>query len=499
MSMNRLACVYFEGNDSKIALFDCEGGKLTLLKAESLDTSLAFAEQDFAAVGTSGSGGQQATYTYNVVSDDTSTLNNTLLQKLAEFFRGEDLGKLRVLPILTEPAIYFQKVNEKKDFSLTQANSNGKIATVVDFVDACDNTKFAVYPSGKSSYLQILDSLAAMHSRRVLRIPAVKSAEISLSSYIARKRRFSEDESTLVLYVGKEYSKLTFLRGNKLLHIGSTLSVGKNSFDAHNVIVRKILLAMDHVSVSNLKNIVLCGEDNSDDLVSAIREAYPGIDVSVQRCEAVEVQTNVGGGDAFIVPVAVAEEYLAESAKKLTGINLLPQYIREEQKPIQLGWQGYLLIVLVFLSTAFFSMRISSHAARIQAKDQEIIRIAAILEQNRDMLNTIKSYEARIQNVDKTKAVLNRLSNGTGIVSAQLEKLSTYTAGNGNVWISQITMDQSKNLKVAGYAFSRMSTKELSDSYDGALLQHMTYDPLRNLRTFKFLVEQAGVSSEKKK
>jgi hypothetical protein len=40
--MSEIVCIYFEGSDSKIALFRKENGNLKLLKAESIDTSLAF-------------------------------------------------------------------------------------------------------------------------------------------------------------------------------------------------------------------------------------------------------------------------------------------------------------------------------------------------------------------------------------------------------------------------------------------------------------------------
>jgi hypothetical protein len=197
--------------------------------------------------------------------------------------------------------------------------------------------------------------------------------------------------------------------------------------------------------------------------------------------------------------VAVAEEYLAELDKKLKGIDLLPQYVREEQKFIQLGWQGYVVIAFIMLSTAFFSMQISSNAAFIRSNKDEISRIKVILAQNGELMNKIRSYEARIQNVDQTKAVLSQLSAGTGVLSAQIKKLSAFTSNKDNLWISQITIDQSKTLKLAGYTFSRTAVKDLADSYDNSLLQNITFDPLKNSRAFKFSIEQTGVGDEKKK
>lgn len=84
--MSKVACIYFEGNDSKIALFQKVNKELILLKGESLDTSLAFADQKTVVVGKTG-GGQslKEVYNYDFVNEDAA-FNKTYLQKLNEFF-----------------------------------------------------------------------------------------------------------------------------------------------------------------------------------------------------------------------------------------------------------------------------------------------------------------------------------------------------------------------------------------------------------------------------
>lgn len=502
--MNRIACIYFEGNESKAALFGKEGDKLTLIKAESLDTSLAFSENK-AVVGKSNGNKTNEMYNYNFASNESAAFNRTYLQKLGEFFLGEDLAKYKFIPILTEPAIYFQKVSNEKEFAGINVNNNGRIETTIDFVTMYDNTKLAIYPSGKSNYLEAIDALARMNNRRFFKIPTVKSAEISLASYVTRKRTFNEKETSLILYIGKEYSKLIFIKGNKLFHIGSTLSVGKNSFNAHNVIVSKILLEMEHGAISNIDNIIVCGEDNSDDLMSIISETYPQASVSIQGLESVEIGNidSFSTENSFIIPAAVAEEYYAELEKKLSGINLLPNYIREEQKLINLGWKGILAFLLIIFSASFFSYKTFSNFTELSSRDKEIAKIQLIQAQNQATVNTIKSHENKINNVDRTKAVLNQLSGGTGILSNQLRKLSNFTNYRRNIWMSGVNMDVNKNLKLSGFTFSRPMVKELSDMYNGSVLQNIVYEPLRDMRSFKYTVDAGnllgGLNSEKEK
>lgn len=504
--MNKIACIFFEGSDSKVTIFEQENNTLKLLKAESIDTSLAFSDQkNLATAKSSGGDGKKDAIQYNFVTDESTTFSRTFLQKLNEFFLGEDVSKLKFIPILSEPAVYFQKINDEKDLASLNINAKGKIETTIDYVDLYDNTKLAIYSSGQSNYLQAIDSLAKMNNRRFFKIPAVKSAEISLASYVARVRNFNETETSLILYVGKEYSKLIFLKGNKILHIGSTLSVGRNSFNAHNVIVSKILLEMEHGSLSNIDNIVVCGEDDSEDLLSIMREAYPKTQVLPQKLKSVEIISvdSFSNEASFIIPIAVAEEYFAELNKKYAGINLLPNYIKEEQTLIHLDWKGYLTILLIIISTIFFGVRIQYNNRELAAKNEEIRRIRLIQAQNKEITAKIQSYENKIRNVDQTKAVLDQLSSGTEVISNQMKKLAEFTDEKKNLWISQVKMDVNKNMKINGYTFVRPVVKELSDSYKGSILQNIIYDPLRDFRSFKFEIDAGnlvgGVRNEKKK
>jgi hypothetical protein len=90
--MFRIACIYFEGNENKVALFSKEEGKLKLLKAESIDTSLAFKENK-SAVGKSNGNKSKEAIKYDFVSDESAGFNKKYLEKLSTFFLGEDLSK----------------------------------------------------------------------------------------------------------------------------------------------------------------------------------------------------------------------------------------------------------------------------------------------------------------------------------------------------------------------------------------------------------------------
>ena len=138
--MSSVACIYFEGNDSKIALFTKENGVLKLVKGESLDTSLAFTESKADKKSKSLSSNSEI-FGIEMISEDVNTFNRSYLQKLNEFFVGEDISKCKFIPVLTEPGIYYQKIRESKDLANLNIRPNGKIDKTIDFVDLADGNK----------------------------------------------------------------------------------------------------------------------------------------------------------------------------------------------------------------------------------------------------------------------------------------------------------------------------------------------------------------------
>jgi len=497
--MKKVACIYFEGNDSKIALFQKVKNELILIKGESMDTTLAFADQKTTVVGKSNGGNSpKEVYNYDFVTED-STFNKTYMKKLNEFFIGEDLSQISFIPILSEPAVYFQKVHDEKELASLKVsnNGNGKIENTIGFVNLFDNSKLAVYSSGKSNYLQTIDALARFNNRKFLKIPSVKSAEISLASYVIKKKKFKENDVSLILYVGKEYSKLIFLKGNRLYSVGATVSAGRNSFNAHNVIASKILFEMENGLITNIDNIIVCGEDNSDTLIAVIKEAYPSADIKIQNIESIEIRDldSFSTTSSFIVPVAVAQEYFDELENKTTGLNLLPRYIREEQKLISLQWHGYLMILLILLSSGYFVTKIYTNAQELAANNTEIKNFTVLEDQNRAALDKLKSYENKIANVDQTKLALNQLSSGIGLFSTQLKKIANFVDQDKILWISKIAMDDQRDVGISGYTFSRRRVKDLSDIYNNSTLENIIFDPLRETRAFKFKID-AGIIPE---
>jgi len=146
-------------------------------------------------------------------------------------------------------------------------------------------------------------------------------------------------------------------------------------------------------------------------------------------------------------------------------------------------------MILIFASAFFFSYKYVANQQRMKEVDSEIGRIHLIQQQNRETVNKIKSFENKIQNADKTRNTLAQLSSGTGILSTNVKKIADFVGRRRNLWISDINLSAAKELKITGYTLFRPLARQLNDSYKSAILNNVTYELLRDYKSFKFLID----------
>lgn len=496
--MKKLACLYFEGNDSKIVLFSKEKNNFKLLKAKSIESSQAFSIKKSSS--TSGSG-DDLLY-YDTLSEEALAYNNSYLQKLNGFFAGENLKDYEFIPILTEPGVYFQKIQSEKDLASLSVSSKGKGKDknkTLSFIEMSDNSKLAVYPSGQVNYLQALDSLAKLNGMRFLKISKVKCAEISLVNYVARKNKVKQNAVSLIIYFGKEYTKLLFMKGDKLIHLGATLSVGKNNAKINNVVLSKILFEREHALIDLPDNIFIYGETISDEFMPRLQAAYP-LSLIKQFPEDQYVdypsdRKDKSSWSSFSVPMAVANEYFEELNNKASGIDLLPPYIREQQKSFQLAWHGSTLLIALFAAVMFLTFQIFLNEFKLKNMDSEINSLIQVKKQNQEIVDKIANLNSKIDNSAQTKLFLDQISSGTGVWVENMEKLSDFTNNRRNLWIQNIKIDKTNPMIISGFSTSRWVLPELKRTYNSSSLEFIHYEPMRDRNTYEFNLKMSSSKS----
>lgn len=500
--MKPLVCVYCEGADTKLAVITKENQKLKIVKAESINVLQPAVEIEEGVSGLSVEGDE---LNLDSFKGNDLQLENSMgaasIGNINEVLHGVNLTKSLFVPALTEPSIYYHiyeggekvksakvaqdiidDIQESKNVSVDKEN--------LGYIELADKSILSVFLGGEVSCINMINSLARFNGKRNYKIPSVKSAEISLAYYVAKRKKFFPDDNSLIVYIGKEYSKLIFLHGRKLKHIGSTLDIGTLNLHTYDVYFSKILLEMENGGISSLDNIIVCGEDDSENLILSFYGTFPEANVSRLDFDdldltALEPETREKFS-SFSVPVAVANDYFDELSKQHQGINLLPKYVKEEQKFFQFGWHGYAMLPVLFGATLLLTVQVLNNQQEINHLDDQIAKQTILQNQNQKVLDQISDLQGKISSFDQTQAILDSAAVGTDVWNKMLVKISDFFAKKKDIWLTKLAAENQNQISLEGYALSRYVLTDFAYSIKSAMLKTITYEQLRDANTYKF-------------
>ena len=500
--MKNIIFTYCEGNDTKIAVVTKDKDKIKVLKADTFEvvqpamdmedaiTGLRIEGEDLSFVGDSGNKSS---------AERQAALSSVSL--MGDSLKEFNLKKSFFVPALTEPAIYyhlFEGSKVAKSSKLTQEIINdiqdSKNVSIdkenLGYVELSDKSLLAVFLSGEVACIKLINSLARYNGKRYYKIPSVKSAEISLAYYIAKRKKFFPDDQSLVVYIGKEYSKLIFLHGRKLKHIGSTLDIGTLNLHTYDVYFSKILLEMENGGITSLDNIIVCGEDDSENLILSFYGTFPEANVTRLEFDDLDLSSldshTKEKFSSFSIPAAVAIDYFDDIEEIHKGINLLPRYVKEEQKAFQFAWHGFAMLPLLFFATFYITLKVLSNNNEITKLDEKISEQNILLRQNQATLSKISELETKISSFSQTQAILDSASVGTEVWSIALEHLSEFFQKNKDIWVTKLTNEGGGNIVLDGYALNRRVLTTLAFSIKSAELKSVNYEAIRDKSAYKF-------------
>ncbi|MEW6653255.1 MAG: hypothetical protein AB1394_07270, partial [Bacteroidota bacterium] len=308
--MKPIVCLYCEGTDAKIAVLLKDKTGVKILRTVSLTMSrvtqssaghgrtTALAEIEKQAMGgiTSDDLGFDALDAADGISPHRKFEDTSDVALFNSALSGLKVTKMDYIPIVTEPIVNYHhyegapESNKKKLIQAVIADiKTAKGITVepdlIDVISTNDNSVLGLFLEGDIHCVGLVNQLANLNNKRFLKIPSIKSAELALSYYVSKSTKFFPEDFSLIVYIGKEYSKLIFLEGQKLKHIGSTLDIGTKNLHTYDVYFSKILLEMENGAIPKLDNIIICGEDRSENLILSFFGTFPEANVTELKFE----------------------------------------------------------------------------------------------------------------------------------------------------------------------------------------------------------------------
>lgn len=503
--MKYLVFIYCEGTESKFAVATKENDKIkivhtfgvTLSASTAAKKDLSNKEINFDSLDGEGLNLDKiegADISMNIEKETDLVL---ISKGLARF----KLSNCTFIPIITDPTTNFHVFdgnseldkNKLLDIIIQDLYKSKNISVTkdrIDFVTLNDKSNLAIFAEGSIPCADLVNSLAELEGKRYYIIGTIKNAEVALANYVSHTVKFFPEDYSLIIHIGKEASKLIFLEGQSLKHIGTTLDIGTKNLHTYDVYFSKILLEMENGGIPRLDNVILCGDDRSENIVLSFYGTFPEanvIELKFDNFDFAEIsEEDKENISSFSVPAAAAYEYYAEQKKEFFGINILPTEIKENQKFLQFGWHSYLMLVLFFFAAFGITVLSLSNVSEMDKLDLEIQRLSDMKKRNEEILSQMTPLQDKIANFDNTQAVLDSATVGTEVWGNSIQKIADFIERRRDFWVSHLDAKDISNITLKGYALSRKSLTEFSRYSHASILNNVMYEPLREKAAFSY-------------
>jgi len=500
--MKPITLVFCEGTEAKLAVIERDkNGIISVLGVSSSFIQKPTSKIDSIPILPTNEPGiefEESTFESVAVENDES---NVKVISLATALIQSGKKKTEFIPILTEPNliyhIYEGDIYERKQDNLDtlrQEVLKSRNITVqkgsIDYVEMADDRLLATVIDGPVECLPLIKAVSNYVSKDQPKINVIKSAEISLAHYVLKIKNFKSDEYSIIVYVGKEYSKLIFLKDGQITHIGSTLDVGTTNIHTYDVYFSKILLEMETGNIPVINNIVVCGEDISENLVLSFYGTFPDAEISRLEFGSFNLsllnETDKALISSYSIPLAAAVDFYDNLDKKYEGINLLPKQILEERKFFQFSWHSIAILPLLFLVTVYSTVKILERRNEIELVSKQIIEKEEIIRKNQTIIEQIQLLESRIGSFGVITSKLDTLAVGRGLLTTVANKIADFAESKKNLWLTKIVWDDGKNFEIEGFSTSRNSITDFVNTIEGSSLKDITNEILREKRIYRF-------------
>lgn len=395
---------------------------------------------------------------------------------------------------ISEPSIYYHtlesnfglKGNKLKHRILNELRNIRAVQPAldaIDFFDSAEKNLICVIREDGLSMLNSLEAIKPFMGKRLPRIPLIEISDVALMNLARANYGFSPEEITTIIYVGVEFTRLIFMKGSEFFHFAPVLGEGYDAPNIQNTVYSRLLLEQDNMGIPRIDKILLAGESQRITFDEFLRHQLPDVDVQYLRTPYIdtsglpaEVQERI---PEFAVPIATAWKVLNETHPAFYTTNLLPESVREGQRTFKLAWHGYLLLVLVFLSTLYFTREYTKIKQDVISKQQTLLQLQTRVAENERLKLAIAEKTEQRNRYISALAVYDSLVPGSDRWNRNLAQLTKGVEDLKGIWITEIRALTDGSMNIQGYALYRARIPRIAALFDNSTLAKVEVKEIR--------------------
>jgi len=485
--------LFVDGLELKLAKLSIKKGNIVLDELQSTTLATKLEERQIGNVEMDNL--SESSETFALASSEApvegpGSNSNVLLGLLSKYSTTDYILSYAI----SEPSIYYhmlesnfglegKKLKQRILDELRTVRAVQPAPDSIDYFYSGDKNLICVVREDGVAMLNVLEDIKPFLGKRLPRISLIEIGDVALMNLARANYGFAPDEVTTIIYVGVEFTRLIFLKGAEFFHFAPVLGEGYESPNIQNTVYSRLLLEQDNMGIPRIDKILLAGESRRIAFDEFMREQLPEVDIQYLRTPhldasslAPEIQEQI---PEFAVPIATAWKVLDEVHPGFYKTNLLPENIREGQRAFKLAWHGYALLVLVFLSSFFFTSRYASLRIEITSKQRVLEQLQDKLSENEKLKAAIAGLEDQVNRYNTALAVYDSLVPGADRWNKTVAQLTKGVDDLGAIWITELRSQPGGAMTIQGYALYRGRIPRIAALFDNSTLTKVEVREIR--------------------
>jgi hypothetical protein len=499
--------VFVDGLELKFVRLSAKGNKVTLRDFKTVALVHKFEEKqatpdetDGGAFDMSGGDAFASAPAIESPSDEGSTNASVLLGLLS------DLGapkKYSLSYAISEPAVTYQefegnfglkgeKLKKKLSQELSMMRASAPPLDAIDTIPSAAGGLLALIREDGLHIYELLSEVKPFMGGRVPLIKLVESADAALMEMVRTQYQPQEEEVSVIVYVGHDFSRLVFMQGENYLHFAPIISEGYESPNIENTIYSRILLEQDNIALTRIDRILLSGESHKVNLLDTLAPQFSSALVEYMKAPNLDLgdfEGSVGESiSEYVIPIMTAWRALQPKFQGFYSLNLIPHFIIEGQRALALAWHGILMALVISLTIPFFILSFTERQSEIRhlnsdlnQKQQKLIELD-VFRQRRDVLSS------DISRYSNATSVYDSIAPGSDRWSRILHYLANSVEDLNSLWIYSLRPDDRdpRNIIISGRAIYRTRIPRIASLFEKATLKEVRTITIRKKILYEF-------------
>jgi Tfp pilus assembly protein PilN len=283
------------------------------------------------------------------------------------------------------------------------------------------------------------------------------------------------------------------MRGNQFYQFAPILGEGYDSPNLQNTVYSRLLLEQDNLAIPRISKIILAGECKRIGFKEFLTQQLPDHDIDYLLGPQLDLSSlppeQQESVSEYAVPIGAAWRVLDPTNKRIYNVNLLPSIVREGQRVFKLAWHGYVLMLLLFVSTLFFTWQIAQKAKDISEKRDLLKFKESQMQENATLRTSIQALEAQLARYQTSLALYDSLVPGSERWSKVFTQFSHGVEDLNSIWVTDFSTTDAGVMTLNGFAVYRTRIPRFSTLFENSVLREVSVQQIREQTVYRYKVE----------